>query len=296
MDRIRRPVQFKNRYQLTSYSVNTQTEENIVYEASSAVHGDVVIKFTPSQSNFHKEHAYYEHIAPGIMADLIDAVPDYNALVLKTVKPGFQVSVDPENPEIRRFFQKVGQSMIPAHALAGDENVPNVRDEFFKFQKSASEFTFEQTFRTAMENKALKVWETYFENAPKFYLHRDFHKRNLLMSVDGIRAIDARGAYGPKAFEFVIPFIIELRDWPEKLNRPVFDKLFSFFSRLVDADELRAALFFFWVYKMDDYVFHKNDNFKLATWCKRCILELYFNGVDNPADEKTVPQNLEKFS
>ena len=67
---------------------------------------DVIIKFTPSQLNFHKEHAYYEHIAPGIMADLVDAVPDYNALVLKMVKPGFQVSVDPDNPEIQRFFQK----------------------------------------------------------------------------------------------------------------------------------------------------------------------------------------------
>lgn len=287
--------EFKNRYQLTSCAINSQTEENIVFEARSAIHGDIVIKFTPTRLNFHKEYMYYKHISPGIMAELVDADTDYNALVLRMVKPGFQVEIDPDNPLIAQFFEKVSSSLIPASDLGGDKDVPNVYDEFFKFQAGASEYTFEQEFRSAMERKALKVWDVYFKDSPKFYLHRDLHRRNLLMSGNSIRAIDARGAYGPRAFEYVIQFIIELRDCPERLDVERYNKLFAFFSRFVDADELRAALFFFWVYKMDDYVFHKNDNFKLATWCKKCIVELYFNGATDPCDDDAMPLTLLKM-
>ena len=288
--------EFKNRYRLTSYAINSQTEENIVYEANSAIYGDVVIKFTPSYHNFHKEYMYYKHIAPGIMAELIDADTDYNALVLKMVMPGFQVSIDPKNPEIVDFFEKIDWNLIPASELNGDTDVPNVYGEFFIFRDGASSYTYEAEFRKEMERKALLVWDTYFKNAPEFYLHRDFHKRNLLKSRDGIRAIDARGAYGPRAFEYVIQFIIELRESPQKLDRARYNELFDFFSKFIDPDELRAALFFFWVYKMNGYVYHKNDNFKLASWCKNCLLELYFAGVENPCASENMPQGLRRFS
>ena len=288
-------IEFKNRYQLASYAINSQTEENIVYEAYSAIHGDVVIKFTPSYHNFHKEHMYYKHISPGIMAELIDADANYNALVLKMIKPGFQVGIKPDNPDIEAFFRKVNESLIPASVLNGDKDVPNVYDEFFVFQRGAASYTYESQFRSEMERKAMEVWRVYFEDAPKFYLHRDLHRRNLLMSADGIRAIDARGAYGPRAFEYVIQFIIELREWHDGLNREKYDELFSFFSRFVDADELRAALFFFWVYKMNGYVYHKDDGNRLANWCKLCILELFFDGEEQALDPKAMPRNLARL-
>ena len=45
---------------------------------------------------------------------------------------------------------------------------------------------------------------------------------------------------------------------------------------------------------MNDYVFQKNDNYKLAGWCKECILELYYHG-DEPEDIIDVdPEGLEK--
>ena len=288
--------EYKNTYKLTSYNINAQTEENIVYEAQSIIHGDIVIKFTPSDENFHKEYTFYKLASKDIMCDMIDYDKDYNAIVLKMLRPGFQVRINPDNPEIQDFFERVSKNMIPESMLQGDTTVPNVYDEFFIFQEEASKYTYEFFFRQSMERKALKVWDVYFKNAPKYYLHRDYHKRNLLKTADGIKAIDPRGAIGPLAFEYVIQFIIELREYPERLNRKEYDKLFKFFSQFVDADELRAALFFFWVYKMDDYSFHKKDNYKLANWCKSCIIELYFSGVKDPSDENVLPQNLEKLS
>lgn len=287
--------EFRSRYKLTSYTINAQTEENIVYEAQSIIHGDIIIKFTPSYGNFHKECVYYQLASKDIMCELIDSDEEYHAIILKMLKPGFQVNISPENPEIVDFFERVSQNMIPEKALNGDTTVPNVYDEFFIFQQEASKYTYEFFFRQAMERKALKVWDVYFKDAPKYYLHRDFHKRNLLKTADGIHAIDPRGAIGPAAFEYVIQFIIELREQPEKLDKDAYNSLFKFFSKFVDEDELRAALFFFWVYKMDDYSFHKKDNYKLANWCKLCILELYFNGIDDPTAEDIMPQGLKKL-
>lgn len=288
--------EFKNTYRLTSYIINAQTEENIVYEAQSTIYGDIIIKFTPSKENFHKEYTFYKLAPKDIMCELIGVDEEYNAIVLKMIKPGFQVEINPQNPEIVDFFKKVSDNLIPEAKLEGDTTVPNVYDEFFIFQEEASKYTYEFFFRQSMERKALKVWDVYFKNAPKYYLHRDYHKRNLLKAGDGILAIDPRGAIGPKAFEYVIQFIIELREYPEKLNIQRYDELFNFFSQFVDKDELRAALFFFWVYKMDDYSFHKKDNYKLANWCKACILELYFKDVDDPTDESVMPKGLKKLS
>ncbi len=287
--------EFKSTYKLTSYNINAQTEENIVYEAQSIIHGDIIIKFTPSYENFHKECVYYQLASKEYMCEMIDSDQEYHAIVLKMLKPGFQVEINPNNPEIVDFFEKVSENMIPEKALKGDTTVPNVYDEFFIFQKEASKYTYEFFFRQSMERKALKIWDVYFKEAPKYYLHRDFHKRNLLKTAEGIHAIDPRGAIGPKAFEYVIQFIIELREQPDSLNREAYDRLFNFFSHFVDADELRAALFFFWVYKMDDYTFHKKDNFKLANWCKNCILELYFKDVVDPTDENVLPNGLNKI-
>lgn len=288
--------EFKNTYKLTSYNINAQTEENIVYEAQSIIHGDIIIKFTPSDENFHKEYTFYKLASKDIMCEMIDCDKEYNAIVLKMLKPGFQVRINVDNPEIQLFFERVSKNLIPESALQGDMSVPNVYDEFFIFQKEASKYTYEYFFRQSMERKALKVWEVYFKNAKKYYLHRDYHKRNLLKTADGIKAIDPRGAIGPAAFEYVIQFIIELREYPDRLNKEEYKKLFNFFSQFIDEDELRAALFFFWVYKMDDYSFHKKDNYKLANWCKSCLVELYFNGIDDPTEENIMPQGLKKLS
>ena len=288
--------EFRNRYRLTSCQMNAQTEENIVYEAHSEMHGDIVIKFIPSEWNFRKESTYYKLAPKGVMAELIDVDSGYRALVLKMVKPGFQVQINPDNPDVCSFFKKISENLIPVTALPAGVELPNVYDEFFLFQRGAQGYTFEYEFRKEMERKALLIWDAYFKDAPKYYVHRDLHRRNLLSSSDGIQAIDARGSVGPKAFEFVIQFIIELREWPDELNRDEYDRLFAFFTQFVDADELRAALFFFWVYKMDDYVFQKNDNYKLATWCKKCLLALYFDGVENPCDMNVMPKGLAKFS
>lgn len=283
------------KYELENYFINSQTEGNIVYEAVSKKYGDIIIKFTPSEKKFHKEWVYYHFAAPGIMADMIDYNLDDMYLVLKMIKPGFQVKFDKDNPKLRAFYNLVDANMIPFETTGNDEFVPTVYGEFEDYSRWAENAPFEKEFRKSMESKALKVWNAYFKDSKKYYLHRDLHKRNLLSSGDGkIVAIDPMGAMGPRAFEYVIPFIIELREYPEDLNTELYHELLDYFSKYVDREELEAAMFFFWVFKMNDYCFQKKDDFKLAGWCKKCILKIYFEDIKDPTIENVMPKGLQK--
>lgn len=285
-----------HKYSILSYSINSQTEANIVYEAQSSKYGDIIIKFTPSKFHFHKEVTYYKLSHPGIMADLLDYDEDYNVLILKMVKPGIQVKFDGENKELRSFFDNVNQYMIPMNSLGNDRSVPDIMGEFDEYVEAADGYTYEYQFRKDVEVVARKVWKIYFEAAPKYYLHRDLHKRNILMCQEsGIRAIDPRGAIGPKEFEYVIQFVIELRDYPGLLNRQLYLEMMRYFEKYVGHEELLAALYIFFIYKMNDYVFQKKDNNRLAEWCKRCIIDIYYSGNDNADIQHVVPNGLKRL-
>ncbi len=272
-----------HKYEIMSYSLNSQTEANIVYEAQSNLHGSIIIKFTPSKFHFNKELTYYKASSPDIMAELLDYDESYAALTLRMVKPGIQIKFDVNNEELRLFYDKVDQGMIQEKLIEHGGQLPTIMGEFEEYVRAAGRFTFEYRFRKEMEKKAREIWNRYFEHAEKYLLHRDLHRRNILKSADkGILAIDPRGAVGPRAFEYVIPFIIELREY-DHFHKEMYDQLFGYFTKYVKEDELRAALFIFWVYKMNDYTFQKNDNYKLAGWCRECIMSIYYDGLT--ADE-----------
>ena len=268
-----------NKYTLTYYELNSQTEANIVYEAHSERLGDVIFKFTPSLAHFHKEQLFYQLSYPGLMADLLDSDEQHYMLVIKTIHPGFQVRFNKENEELRRFFDSVNDFLIPAEQVkSGTRSVPDIWSEFELYVHCADRYTWEYDFRKRMEAKALDVWNKVFAMQPKYYLHRDLHRRNLLRSGEKIVAIDPRGSIGPRAFEYVIQFVIELREYAPELNEELYNDMLEYYSKYVDIKELEAALFIFFVYKMNDYVFQKNDNYFLASWCKHCI-ELKFSEI-----------------
>ena len=122
-----------------------------------------------------------------------------------------------------------------------------------------------------------------------YYLHRDLQRRNILKGADGIYAIDALGIIGPKEFEYTLNFIIEARAYP--------DRYVELHHAMLDCDRKRllAALFITWVHKMDEYVFSKSDEQKLARWCLGVIEKIFYAGVISAAveiGEVAVPEIL----
>lgn len=285
-------LEIAQKYNVYSLSLNSQTEANIVYEAESHTYGSIIIKFMPSKFHFNKEYTYYKLAIPEIMADLIGCDTDYNCIILKRILPGLQVKFDAENVELREFYDKVYENLIPEEKIIEKELVPNVLSEFDEYVESAAAYTYRLEFRKLMEKKAYQVWEKYFEKAPKYYLHRDLHRRNLLLASEKVMAIDPRGAIGPKEFEFVIPFIIELRGDYKNLECR-YQEMFNYFVKYSDEKTLTAALFIFWVYKMNDYTFQKKDGFKLCDWCAESIIQLFYNGNKENCLGEKLPDMLE---
>ena len=266
-------------YSITSYSMNFQTEANIVYEAQSSTYGSIIVKFTPSSFFFHKEYTYY-HLAPkDTMAEMLGYDENYHMLVFKTVKPGLQVRFNPENSALRNFFDSVNDHLIPAEKLRGDTTLPNIMSEFEEYVESASKHTFSYRTRKILEEKCRRVYHANFDGTPLFYLHRDLHKRNLLKDGDRVKAIDPRGAVGPREFEYVIQLVIEIRD-DQAHTEERFWEMFDYFKKYVDEKKYLAALFFFFVYKANDYCFQKEDNNKLAQWCLDTVRSIFFDGDD----------------
>lgn len=278
------------KYGVINYQINNQTEANIVYEGTSPIHGDIIIKFTPNRFFYRKEMLYYKYAAKDTVAKLLGFDDDYNALIIKTIKPGMQVRFNTFNTKLKDFFDKVDKHLVPIEEVEEKNELPTIMSEFDEYVKYADKYTYEYDFRKTMEKKAYVIWEKYFKDAPKYFLHRDMHRRNLLLSGEDILAIDPRGAIGPKAFEYVIQFIIELRENVEEFDYEKYNQLLKFFSSYVDIKELKAALFIFWVYKLNDYVFQKQDNNKLAGWCKECIIDLFFDKKEDYMNENILPR------
>ena len=92
----------------------------------------------------------------------------------------------------------------------------------------------------------------------------------------------------------MIPFIIELRE-KQKMTKELYKEMFEYFSVYCEREHLAAALFIFWVYKMNDYVFQKNDQYKLANWCAESIILLYFSDKEKALQETEMPDLMKVF-
>lgn len=280
------------KYHITTYTMNSQTEANIVYEAESTVYGSIIVKFTPTKFFYHKEYTYYQLASRDTMAELIGYDEEYHVLIIKTIKPGIQIRFDLDNTELREFFDMVDANLIPVESLNGDVIVPSIPLEFEEYVEAAGKRTFLYDIRKCLESKCRSIYEKYFSDVPLYYLHRDLHKRNILKDGASVRAIDPRGAVGPREFEYVIQFIIEIRD--DQLNtKKHFWEMFDYFKCYVDEEKYLAALFYFFVYKANDYSFQKHDDNKLAKWCLESVCDLFFDGDE---ERMKAPSILPDFS
>lgn len=285
IDKVQEDIkEIAQKYRVAEYTLNSQTQASIVYEGYSSEYMDIIFKFDPSEYIYHKELTYYRLASHELMASLLGYDDERCVIVLGKIKPGLQVKFHVEDPQMRELYKKINDSFIPVECLNGDKHVPYFIDEFWSFSKCADRFTFEFEYRKQMEKKALKVWKAYFENAPQYYLHGDIQRRNILNGNGCYRIIDPRGTIAPKEFEYVIQFITELReDIENKCLQYNYEKIFDYFLEYVEQERLTAALFVFWVHKLNDYIYHKDDNFRLAAWCKDCIQKLFFNDNINAA-------------
>lgn len=273
------------RWEITSYTVNPQTFATCVYEAESKKYGSVIVKFHAPSGRFELELLYYQMQSSDIMAELLDYDSEFRVLLIQKIKPGIQVKFHSNDSELKRFYQKVSKSLLSKKMLDTNILIPTIISDFERNIHHADKYNFEQYFRKKMEEKVKEIWMEYFASSPQYYLHRDLHRRNLLRTKTGIMAIDPLGIIGPEEFEYTIPFIIEAKADMQDIIRKQ-EELLDFFSEFCNRKRLYAALFIMWVHKMDEYVFVKHDNFKLAKWTIECIKKFFYEKDEWKLDGK----------
>lgn len=260
------------KWEITNYSLNPQAFATCVFEAFSRKYGPVIVKFHSPTGRYNAELSYYKNSKGGFMADLLDFDDEFRALLIRKVLPGIQVKFNELNPNFFVFFKKVSENYI--EVPENIEGVPTVMSEFNLVVEHASNYTYEHDFRQRLEAMAISIYNKYFSDSKRYFLHRDLQRRNLLQSRNGIVAIDPLGCIGPKEFEYCIEVVIETRQSKDPVD--CYKKLFSLFTNFVEPERLAAALFFFFVHKMDEYVFVKHDHYEMASWALDMIKSLFF--------------------
>ena len=282
-----------NKYQITSWIVNPKTFATCVFEAESRIYGSVILKFHAPSGRYEYELAYYKLATNGRMAALLDYNDDYRALLIKKIVPGMMVKFDANDPGLKEFYKDISNNFISVDTLPKGLKVKTIMEDFEINASNSDKYNFNSK-KSVLDNAVRCVWKKYFADSPVYYLHRDIQRRNILRGVDGIYAIDALGIIGPKEFEFTLNFIIEARACPDRyieLHREMLD----YFSEYCDKKRLLAALFITWAHKMDEYVFSKNDDQKLAKWCLGVIENIFYDGCGDVlecAGESAVPEIL----
>lgn len=269
-----------NKYQITSWIVNPKTFATCVFEAESRLYGSVILKFHAPSGRYPYELAYYKLATSGRMATLLDYNDDYRALLIKKIVPGMMVKFDSKAPELKDFYKDISNNFISADAIPKDLKVKSIIDDFEINASNSDKYNFDGK-KALLDNAVRCVWKKYFADSPMYYLHRDLQRRNILKGVDGIYAIDALGIIGPKEFEFTLNFIIEARACSDSYKE-LHCEMMDYFSEYCDRKRLLAALFITWVHKMDEYVFSKNDDQKLAKWCLGVIENIFYADGSNP--------------
>jgi 2-C-methyl-D-erythritol 4-phosphate cytidylyltransferase len=283
-----------DKWRLKNWIMNPKTFATCVFEAESEKYGSVIVKFHAPSGRYKQELAYYKACKNGRMATLLDYDDGYRALLIKKIVPGMQVGFDSTNEDLHTFFSEVAKSFIPIEDLPSDVDFVDIRSDFENNVQKSSRFNFAADKKQRLEEVARQIWDSYFAQSPKYYLHRDFQRRNILRGVDGVYAIDPLGIIGPKEFEYTIGFVIEEKARPDEFIE-IHREMLEFFSKYCDRKRLLAALFITWVHKMDEYVFAKNDDQKLAKWSLGVIEKIFYagdGGILEKDEESAVPEIL----
>lgn len=267
-----------SKWDITSISMNPLTTSTCVYEGHSSRYGDVIIKMHSPLGRYYIEREYYKQSANNkYVADLIDYDDDYRALLIEKVSPGIQVKFNLCDEKLKDLYSYFYNNPININNIDEKIDYPTIISEYMQSKQLSDNHNFRAEFRAEVQDIAEKLWQKYFENADKFFLHRDLHRRNILKSKDFLKAIDPLGVIGPKEFEFTIALLIEMKCHSD-YDIEDFNKMIDYFSAFCDKDRLMAASFITWVHKMNEYTFVKHDDYCLSNWAAEMIEKLFRSG------------------
>ncbi|NBI18021.1 hypothetical protein D1841_10480 [Neglecta sp. X4] len=282
----------RERWGISSYTINPQSFTGIVYECCSEAFGNVIVKFdAPFLGRYIGERYYYQAAGPAFMAELLDYDDAFCALLIRQVYPGLQVKFDHRNAKLRDFFNKVADGFLAINP--GDHpELPTVMGIFESNAGLAAGHSFQREFRQKMEAVCRVLWDKYFRDSPKVLLHKDLQRRNILDAGGSYRAIDAQGVIGPYEFEFTRTHVTDgMDEKPDSLEG--FIQRFRFFKPYGEPERLNAALFIDWICVLNEWVNAADDGYETVAWTVDAIKRMFYPNGEWQKEELPMPNLID---
>lgn len=258
------------KWQITDYHLLKTSHFGIIFLASSIKYGNCVLKIIPPFINrYESEKNCYKKLSSSFMCELYDYDDDCAALLLKQLD-NHKISV---NSNLHAFFELVIQSyheMKPAKSM--DDTLNDYEKILFDKAKE-THFTYQKDKIMSYLCKAIDLFKKDFSNSPKYLIHGDMHRYNLMCCNKKIYAVDPIGYIAPYEFDIVRFIATEFTENEADISER-FQSLLAFFSDIADADKLKSALFIDIVFRLHNSIF-ENDSFDLTDKWLNILEKIY---------------------
>ena len=268
------------KYEVEDYKLNKKSYMGIVIECKSKTHGEIIIKIVPPMINRYKtEIGTLKKLPKELICKIYETALNKNAIIMERIFPGNQVEFDSNKKQIKKLFKTLYDKKI---------NINKTIDKNFKDFCDVVEHDYNIYKRNNKENSIVNKLYNLFtikysevcDNNPKYLLHGDIYKNNILKSTNGLKIIDPLGFKAPFVMELVSICAYDLFYNKKDIDcNLIVDKYINIFDNFVDSNIYKKALFCQLVKVYIPSIYEANDGGIRAQKWLEIINNLYHDEI-----------------
>ena len=226
------------KWEISSFLPNQISRFGLVLQAKSNLYGDIILKFIPDfVGRYERELEAMRLLPASYMCKLIDAVEEWNCMVLEKITPA-RFACFEENIKLTEMFKHVIEDAVPLTDKSELKHIPYYLDEL---KEKLSNVDLLPYCREEIEPElryAVELYQETFGDAKLYIMHGDLHEQNILDNGKRFFGIDPNGMLGPIELECVRFIRNDVRNHPAFGYEARFDILLRSFARFVDINKL----------------------------------------------------------
>lgn len=253
-------ARLEEKWGLQSFIPSQTSRYGLVLFAKSSKFGEVVVKFIPDMvDRYETEIDSYRELSSEYMCEFLDKDDELRALLLKKITPAKYADFN-DNILLTEFFERVDKTLRPISTVAHPENFLKYSDDLRQKLKDIDTVPYCRSQIQEHLETAIKMYDLYFADAPRFLCHGDLHTFNIILGKDGYVAVDPIGLIAPRELEFVRFIRNDILNIKTFGMRERLSLLLAYFSRWAGKKSLLLFLYIDTVYVTFNCTFeHPND-------------------------------------
>ena len=262
------------KYEITDYKLNENSYMGIVVWCNSNTRGEIYIKFVPPMiKRFNTEISTLRLLPDEITCKMYEINYDYNYFVMEKICPGTLLEFDGNEKKYEHIFNVLDERKVIINQYV-DVNYKDFKDVVkhdYKILKKKGGVTPEiEMLYNVFKEKYAKLCE----GEDLYLLHGDIYKNNVIASDNSAKIIDPLGFRAPFVMEFVSVCAYDMLYSKGNYNG-ILNKYINFFSKYVDEETYKEALFCQLVKVFIPSNYEANDGGERARKWLKIINKLY---------------------